>query len=134
MLVKRSIAVKILVTQEFKEGVLLRLDEALRKIEQTLLDLERQGASYLGELGSKDPRMADVFRKKLSSQISRQKDLQARLLSELSEVKSLQPGDEYHQGNIDGFAEVRVGDDLETKLRSAELIVKDGIVVRIEGE
>jgi DNA-directed RNA polymerase subunit F len=134
MLVKRIIAVKVIVTSEFKNGLHARLNAALKKVEQTLQDLERRGGDYLSEIESKDSSRADEFRGKLRVQVQRQKEMQARLLAELADVNDLRIGDEYSQGTIDGFAEVAVGDNLEAKLRPAELVVKDGTVVRIEGE
>lgn len=111
--------------------MLLRLRTALRKVEAAQQQLEQDGRRYLTELQSKDPARAESFRRRLERQRARQEQVRTRLADELAAAEKLEPGAEYPQGTIEGFVEIGLGDNLSEKLRSAEIVVKDGVVVEL---
>ncbi|MHB0998248.1 MAG: YlqD family protein [Armatimonadota bacterium] len=131
MLVKQNIAVKIIVTDEFKEKLLVRLQSSLRKVEGSLQMLEHQGRRFLSESEGKDPAQVESFRNRLERQIQRQEEIRTKLAEELVDAETLKPGDEYSQGSLEGLVEIRVGDNLSDKLRPAELIIENDLVKEI---
>lgn len=131
MLVKRKVAIEVVVTEEFREQLLGRLRQALQKVESTQQQLDLQGRRYLSEITGKDPAQGDAFRRKLERQIRRQEEIRAGLTKELTAAESLEIGSEYHQGTLDSLIEVRVGDNLDQRVNGAEIVVKDGIVLEI---
>jgi len=131
MLIKRKVAVKVIVTDGFKQEVLARLRQALKKVEQSQQQLEYDGRKYLSELEGKDPAQAEAFRRKLDRQKRKQEEIRARLAAELADAEQLELGTEYPQGTLEGLAEINVGDNLSEKLQAAELVLKDGLVVEI---
>jgi hypothetical protein len=131
MLVRRKVAVKVIVTDEFKEQLLAQLRQAVQKVELTQQQLEYQGRRYLSEFRDKDPAQGEAFRRKLERQSRRQEEIRSKLTAELVRAENLQLGSEYLQGAVEGLTEIRVGDDLSRKLNDAEVITKDGVVVEI---
>lgn len=131
MLIQRKVYVKAIVTEQFKQDLLARLREAQLQVELSQQQLEYRGRKYLGDLEGKDPAQAEAFRRKLERQKQKREELKAKLAAELVAAESLDLGTEYQQATLDGLAEIGVGDDLTDKLRAAELVVKDGIVVEI---
>jgi hypothetical protein len=131
MLISHKIAIKVIVDEEFKQELLARLRESLGKVEQSRQRLELQGRRYLSDLDGKDAAQAELFRHKLEKQVRRQQEIAAKLTEELSAVERLNPGDEYLQGALDGFSEIKTGDNLSEKLRSSEIVVQGGIVQEV---
>ncbi len=131
MLIKRKVAVKIVVTEQFKQQMRDEVSTAIDKVKLTLQQLERDGARYLSELQRKDSSQAAEFQQKLVSQKRQQEDLLEKLCDKMATTEQLEPGSEYSQGNVEGLAEIQVGDNLFETLKSAELVIKDGIVLEI---
>lgn len=131
MLIRRKIAVKVVVTEPFKTDLIERLKQTLNQVEVTEQGLQRQGRLFLSELAQKDPARSENFRQKLELRINRQLEIRDKLAKELAKAESLEIGDEYLQDTLDGFAEIHVGENLFERLGSAEILVKDGIVVQI---
>lgn len=131
MLIKREVTVKVIVTDDFKQPLIGQFKEALRKVEQTQQQLEVQGKRYLAEIEDRDPSQAEAFRRKLDNQMRRQESVRVRLSQRLTEAESLELGNEYLQGKLEVFEEIRVGDNLSEKLHEAELLVKDDLIVEM---
>ena len=131
MLVKRKITVKAIVTEGYKERLIVQLKQALGKVELSLQELEFQGRRYLTELGDADPARTAAFRERLERQKLRQEQIRGSLSSRLATVRELKTGDEHPHAVLDGLTEVNVGDNLAQKLNAAELVIKDDLVVEI---
>ena len=131
MLVKRKVAVKAVVTEEFKQQLILKLGQALEKVRLAQQQLDFQGTRYLSEMEGQDPAQAAAFRRRLERQKRKQEEIEARLTEELKKAGQLELGDEHLQGTLDGLTEVQVGDRLDEKLQAAEIVVRDGLVVEI---
>jgi hypothetical protein len=129
MLIRRKIAVKVIVTARFKEELLSRLRLTLQNVELSQQQLDEQGRHYLSEIESKDPAQAESFRRKLERQKQRQEEVRARLAEELAGAERLEIGAEYSQGTLEGLVEIGVGDNLSEKLEGTKLVVKDGVVI-----
>lgn len=133
MLVKRKITVKAVVTEEYKRRLLAQLQQALQKVELSLQQLDFQGRKYLAEVENADPAQMAAFREKLERQRKRQEQIRGSLSDRLSVVRQLGVGSEHAHAVLDGFAEVKVGDNLAEKLGSAELVIEDDVIVEIRG-
>lgn len=131
MLVKQNIAVKVIVTEQFKQQLIARLQDALHKVELSQHMLEHQGRRFVSESESKDPVQTESFRQRLEQQLKRQEDIREKLVRELADAETIQPGDEYAQGSLEGLVDIQIGDNLSEKLRPVELIIKDDLVMEI---
>lgn len=129
MLVKRRIAVKVIVTEQYKRRLLGQLERSLQRVELSQQQLEAQGRQHLAKLETADPARTSAFRVRLERQKKRQQEVKSRLLGRLAAVRDLELGAEHRHGVLDGFVEIRVGDNLSGKLETAEIVVKDDLVV-----
>lgn len=131
MLVKKKVTITAIVTEEFKERLVTKLQEALEEVTKAEQQLEIQGKRYLSKLEQKEPSKASEFAKRLERQRYKNGQVKARLAEELSRARELTIGAEYQCGRTEGFADIRIGDNLNERLRPDEIVIKDGIVVEI---
>ena len=134
MLIRRKVAIKVIVTVRFKRQLIDRLRQAIEKVDLSQVQLESQGRGYLSELEGKDTGQAEAFRRRFERQQHRQQQVKAKLAEQLSNADKLEIGTEYHQGTLDGLVEVKVGDMLQEKIHGAEIVIKDGLVVEIRND
>lgn len=134
MLIRRKVAVKVIVTESFKQQLIEKLRQALEKVALSQKQLENQGRGYLSELEGKDPGQAEAFRRKLERQERRQQQIKARFAEQLSSAEKLEVGTEYSHGSLEGLVEIRPGDMLQEKIHAAEIVIKDGCVVELRND
>src|SRR5438093_226033 len=77
---------------------------------------------------------ARAIRQQLELERARQEATRAELEMRLREAQQLELNSEFAQGTVESLVEVKVGDNLFTKLSRAEIIVKDGIIMEIREE
>ena len=134
MLIRRKVAVKVIVTESFQHEFIERLRQALEKVDLSQQELESQGLGYLSELEGKDPGQAEAFRRRLGRQQRRQQQIKAKLAEQLATAEKLEIGTEYHQGTLEGLVEISPGDMLQEKIHGAEIVIKDGCVVETRND
>ncbi len=125
----RPVVVKAIVTETFKENYKRDLQEALRGVEDLLARIESQIRRL--ELERQITPQNRLVRQQLELERSRQEALRAELLERLREAERLELNTEFPQTTVDAQVEVRVGDNLFSKLSRVEIVVKDGIVMEI---
>lgn len=124
MLIRRQVAVKVIVTEDFKRELIERLRQAMEKDGLSRELLESQGLGHVAELHDADPEKTEVFRRAVK----------AGLAQRLTTAERLDIGSEYHQGTLEGLVEIRPGDMLQEKVHGAEIVIKDGCVVEIRND
>ena len=134
MLIRRKVAVKVIVTESFKQQLIERLRQALEKVDLSQKQLDSQRLGYLAEIEGKDPGQAEAFRRRFERQQRRQREIKTRLAEQLSTAEKLEIGTEYHQGALEGLVEIRPGDMLQEKIHAAEIVIKDGCVVELRND
>jgi hypothetical protein len=124
VIVKRAIRVKAVITEQFKARRLADLQAALSRLEADGAALKARIAALRGveNPGSRLERLEQALR--------RHERAYADAAAELQNVTSLQIGDEYDRGVLEGFVEVNVGDDF-ARLVDCEIVVEDDKVVEI---
>ena len=134
MLIRRNVAVKVIVTDSFRRELIDRLRQAIERVDLSQKKLDGQGLGYLSELEGKDPGQAEAFRRRLERQQRRQQQIRAKLTEQLATAEKLEIGAEYHQGTLEGLVEIQPGDMLQEKIHAAEIVIKDGRVVEIRND
>ena len=114
--VRHQISIQVIVTEDFKKGFILELSENIGRISEQIKMLESQGDQS----------------KVMELDIQRQKALIADMNQRIDTVKSLKIGELYHQGNVEGVADISVGDHLYKRISAASIILKDGVVQEIQ--
>lgn len=127
----RPVVVKAIVTESFKELYVRELEEALRRVQELLGQVETQIRRM--ELERHITPQTRALRQQLELERQRHEALRAELQERLREAQALELNTEFPQLTVDAQVEVQVGDNLFHKLGRTEIVIKDGIVMEIRG-
>ena len=137
--IKRSIAIKAVVTPTWKEDAEKELSKAISNIDQQLSQLEQEGQQIVNNIRSQsvnplDPRVQEQVgqvQQQVAGKRNEIEEQKRNLLQQQSQVRELKMDEIVDQGQVDSFCEVSVGDDLIKKMQ-VSITVKDGIIQSIE--
>jgi len=137
--IKRSIAIKAIVTQKWKEDAEKELSKAISNIDQQLSQLEQEGQQIVNNIRSQsvnplDPRVQDQVSQVQQQVAAKRNEIEEQkrnLLQQQSQVRELKMDEIVDQGQVDSFCDVTVGDNLIEKMQ-ASITVKDGVIQSID--
>lgn len=127
--VQRPVIIKTIVTESFKRLYVADLEEAIKRVDAILQQIDVQTRRF--ELERQVTPQTRNVRAQLELERQRQEATRMELQARLREAQALQLNTEFTQGTIEGLVEVGVGDNLFDKISRTEVIVKDGIVLEI---
>ena len=136
--IKRSIAIKAIVTPTWKEDAEKELSNAISAVDQQLSQLEQEGQQIVSNIRSQsvnplDPRVQEQVGQVQQQVAAKRNELEEQkrnLLQQQSQVRDLKMDQIVDQGQVDSFCDVSVGDNLIKKMQ-VSIIVKDGIIQSI---
>lgn len=139
--VKRPISLKVIVTPRWKEEVTTQLTSQSGQLEKQIQDVELQGQRAVSEIKKQGVAMTNPQAlqqmEAIQNQVSQRKnELQQKrnqLLQQLEQIEKLEMDQEVTQGQLEGFCDVNIGDNLVKKLQ-VEVVVRDGIIEEIRGD
>ena len=137
--IKRSIAIKAVVTPTWKEDAEKELSKAISNIDQQLSHLEQEGQQIVNNIRSQsvnplDPRVQEQVsqvQQQVASKRTEIEEQKRNLLQQQSQVRELKMDEIVDQGQVDSFCDVTVGDNLIEKMQ-VSIIVKDGVIQSID--
>jgi len=137
--IKRSIAIKAVVTPTWKEDAEKELSKAISNIDQQLSQLEQEGQQIVNNIRSQSVNPLDPRVQEQVSQVQQQvaakrneiEEQKRNLLQQQSQVRELKMDEIVDQGQVDSFCDVTVGDNLIEKMQ-VSITVKDGIIQSID--
>ena len=137
--IKRSIAIKAIVTPIWKEDAEKELSKAISNIDQQLSQLEQEGQQIVNNIRSQSVNPLDPRVQEQVSQVQQQvaakrneiEEQKRNLLQQQSQVRELKMDEIVDQGQVDSFCDVTVGDNLIEKMQ-VSITVKDGVIQSIE--
>ncbi len=137
--IKRSIAIKAIVTPTWKEDAEKELSKAISNIDQQLSQLEQEGQQIVNNIRSQSVNPLDPRVQEQVSQVQQQvaakrneiEEQKRNLLQQQSQVRELKMDEIVDQGQVDSFCDVTVGDNLIEKMQ-VSITVKDGVIQSIE--
>ena len=137
--IKRSIAIKAVVTPTWKEDAEKELSKAISNIDQQLSQLEQEGQQIVNNIRSQSVNPLDPRVQEQVSQVQQQvaakrneiEEQKRNLLQQQSQVRELKMDEIVDQGQVDSFCDVTVGDNLIEKMQ-VSITVKDGVILYIE--
>ena len=137
--IKRSIAIKAIVTPTWKEDAEKELSKAISNIDQQLSQLEQEGQQIVNNIRSQSVNPLDPRVQEQVSQVQQQvaakrneiEEQKRNLLQQKIQVSKLKMDEIVDQGQVDSFCEVTVGDNLIEKMQ-VSITVKDGIIQSID--
>ena len=137
--IKRSIAIKAIVTPTWKEDAEKELSKAISNIDQQLSQLEQEGTQIVNNIRSQSVNPLDPRVQEQVSQVQQQvaakrneiEEQKRNLLQQQSQVRELKMDEIVDQGQVDSFCDVTVGDNLIEKMQ-VSITVKDGVIQSID--
>ncbi len=137
--IKRSIAIKAVVTPTWKEDAEKELSKAISNIDQQLSQLEQEGQQIVNNIRSQsvnplDPRVQEQVSKVQQQVAVKRNEIEEQkrnLLQQQSQVRELKMDEIVDQGQVDSFCDVTVGDNLIEKMQ-VSITVKDGVIQSID--
>jgi len=137
--IKRSIAIKAIVTPTWKEDAEKELSKAISNIDQQLSQLEQEGQQIVNNIRSQSVNPLDPRVQEQVSQVQQQvaakrneiEEQKRNLLQQQSQVRELKMDEIVDQGQVDSFCDVTVGDNLIEKMQ-VSITVKDGVIQSID--
>ncbi|ABV50096.1 Conserved hypothetical protein [Prochlorococcus marinus str. MIT 9215] len=137
--IKRSIAIKAVVTPTWKEDAEGELSKAISNIDQQLSQLEQEGQQIVNNIRSQSVNPLDPRVQEQVSQVQQQvaakrneiEEQKRNLLQQQSQVRELKMDEIVDQGQVDSFCDVAVGDNLIEKMQ-VSITVKDGVIQSID--
>tara|TARA_Y100001978_G_scaffold79569_1_gene71308 strand:+ start:101 stop:544 length:444 start_codon:yes stop_codon:yes gene_type:complete len=137
--IKRTIAIKAIVTQAWKEDAESELSKAIAATDQQLSQLEQEGQQVTNNIRSQaanplDPRVQEQvsqIQQQVSAKRNEFEEQKRNLLQQQNQVREFKMDEIVDQGQIDSFCEVSVGDNLIKKMQ-VSITVKDGVIQSID--
>ena len=137
--VKRSIAIKAIVTPIWKQDAENEISKAISATDQQLSQLEQEGQQVVSNIRSQaanplDPRVQEQvgqIQQQIAAKRNELEEQKRNLLQQQNQVRDLKMDDVVDQGQIDSFCDVSVGDNLIKKMQ-VSITVKDGIIQSID--
>ena len=137
--IKRSIAIKAVVTPTWKEDAEKELSKAISNIDQQLSQLEQEGQQIVNNIRSQSVNPLDPRVQEQVSQVQQQvaakrneiEEQKRNLLQQQSQVRELKMDEIVDQGQVDSFVDITVGDNLIEKMQ-VSITVKDGVIQSID--
>ena len=137
--IKRSIAIKAVVTPTWKEDAEKELSKAISNIDQQLSQLEQEGQQIVNNIRSQSVNPLDPRVQEQVSQVQQQvaakrneiEEQKRNLLKQQSQVRELKMDEIVDQGQLDSFCDITVGDNLIEKMQ-VSITVKDGVIQSID--
>ena len=136
--IKRPIAIKAVVTPQWKEEAERELSNAIAASDEQLAQLEKEGQQIVQEVRSQSANPLDPRVQEQVSQVQQQvsakrlelEEQKRNLLEQQSQVRELEMEEIVDQGQIDSFCEIKVGDNLVEKMQ-VSIVVRDGVIESI---
>lgn len=119
---KRKVAVKAVVTEKFKDLLRLELQETLKMAKLRIAEIDNQ-IQHGDKMASLIPQLVS---EKQQLQFSLEQDQ-----AQKDSIERLENGTLFNQGSIEGFVTVYEGDNLYEKIGGMEILVKDGVIEKI---
>jgi hypothetical protein len=130
---KQNVIVKVIVTEKFKQEFRSELERQLNNAQDKAKELKSSLARLVIESsGMSNASYVESLKAKIEEERMLQEALAAELRERAKEVESLTIDSIFPYTVIEGFVDIKEGDNLMRKISSQEVIIKDGIVVSIK--
>jgi hypothetical protein len=130
-MIKRTVTVTAIVTEEFKQQLAAELKQAADEQQRRIDQMDFQARRVIADIQKTDLSQAMSVRQRLEAEKSRQEAIKREFLERVGQVSELEIGSRVPYNAIESSVEVNVGDNLAEKLSGAEIVVKDGVIVEI---
>lgn len=136
---KRQVTIKTRVTDTFRGKASKELGDELKLIDSQLNQLETQYQQSLQQLeqlakqGQNVQRQLEHLNREAQEKRNQLGSLRIQVSSQLGNLDKLPNGSFIVTGMLENYVSVGVGDNIYDKIKTAEIIVEDGLVQAIHG-
>jgi hypothetical protein len=128
MTLKCPVTIKAKVTEQLKNQLTAEIDEAVKKADYELQQIDFHAKRVMAEQARMDAQGLTALRQQIDAERQKRVDFKNHMMEKLKETAELEVGSEIVQGNMERLITVSVGDDLH-KAMSAEILLEDGKVI-----
>ena len=128
MLIARKVALKVIVTDDFKKRYVAQLNSLSAEVKVELEKIKTTEAQLMLKVQTMDYNYVMQVREQLEREKSTREATLKEIESRMAEMQGMAEGTIFPQGTLDSLVEIKSGDDLEAKLSKAEIIIKDNVV------
>ncbi len=132
--VQRSVNVVALATESLKAQLLAEVDAAMEELQLQGQQLEFRSRRVIAELQTTNVHRLVEARREIEEARERQDVLHRELVERRRQIEALAPDTPVARGQLESIVELREGDNLADKLRPAEIVVRDDIIISISGQ
>jgi len=137
--IKRSITIRAVVTPAWKEEAERELSAGISTTDQQLAQLEQEGQQVVDDVRRQsanplDPRVQEQVAQVQQQVAAKRAELEEQkrnLLQQQAQVRELEMEQIVDQGQLESFCDIKVGDNLVSKMQVA-VVVRDGVIESIE--
>jgi multidrug efflux pump subunit AcrA (membrane-fusion protein) len=137
--IKRSITIRAVVTPSWKEEAERELSNGIATTDQQLAQLEQEGQQVVNEVRRQsanplDPRVQEQVaqvQQQVAAKRSELEEQKRNLLQQQAQVRELEMDQIVEQGQLDSFCDIKVGDNLVSKMQ-VSVVVRDGVIESID--
>ena len=126
--IKCPVTVKAKVTEDLKAHLAAEIQEAIRKADLELQQIEFHAKRMMTEQAKQDAQGLIGLRQQIDAERQKRLDFKNHMLEKLKETAQLEIGAEVVQGTMDRVVTVSIGDDLH-KLMATEILLEDGKII-----
>ncbi len=128
--IKRPVIVKVKVTENFKGKMALEVQEALKKLDAELNQLDFQIKRMVADLEKKNPQGIPAARQHFENEKQKRQQAKNRLTDQLKAIGKMAIGSEVIQGTLESVTEINVGDDWN-EIMGVEVVLCDDKIIDI---
>jgi hypothetical protein len=128
VLIARKVALKVIVTDDFKKRYVAQLNSLSAEVKVELEKIKTTEAQLMLKVQTMDYNYVMQVREQLEREKSTRESTLKEIESRMAEMQDMAEGTIFPQGTLDSLVEIKSGDDLESKLSKAEIIIKDNVV------
>ena len=128
MTLKCPVAIKAKVTEALKTQLAVEIQDAIKKADMDLQQIEFHAKRLMTEQAKQDPQGLVAIRQQVDAEKQKRFEFKNHMLDKLKDTAQLEIGAEVVQGTLERLITVNVGDDLH-KLLGAEILLEDGKVI-----
>ena len=137
--IQRSITIRAVVTPSWKEEAERELSNGIATTDQQLAQLEQEGQQVVNEVRRQsanplDPRVQEQVaqvQQQVAAKRSELEEQKRNLLQQQAQVRELEMDQIVEQGQLDSFCDIKVGDNLVSKMQ-VSVVVRDGVIESID--
>ena len=128
MTLKCPVTIKAKVTENLKKQLAAEIQEAVKKADMELQQIEFHARRLMAEQAKQDAQGLVALRQQIDGEKHKRLEFKTHMLEKLKETAQLEIGAEIMHGTMERVITVNVGDDLQ-KTMNAEILLEDGKII-----